>query len=87
MTTAFNGRAKTIAGPAEHAFAITPDDDNDLGQFARAIYVGGSGAIAITLPSGDDVVLSGVAAGTLLPIRVARLKATGTTATHIVGLV
>lgn len=67
MSNSFNGRAKAISGPAEHAFSITPDDDNDLGQIARAIYVGGTGAIAVTLPSGAEAVFSGVAAGTCCP--------------------
>lgn len=86
MTNLSNGRASAITGPAEHAFPITPDDDTDLSQSARALYVGGTGAVAITLPSGAEVVLNGVVAGTILPVRVARVRQTGTTASHIVGL-
>jgi hypothetical protein len=87
MTILHNGRASSITGPAEHGFTITPDDDADLVQPARALYVGSTGAVAVTLPSGAHIVLHGFVGGTVLPIRVMRLHATGTTAGDIVGLV
>src|SRR5690606_39543783 len=87
MTILHNGRASSITGPAEHGFSITPDDGADLAQPVRALYVGSTGAVAVTLPSGAHVVLQGVVGGTVLPIRVVRLHATGTTAGDIVGLI
>ncbi len=87
MSGIISGRAASLTGPAEHAFAITPDDGVDLAEPVRALYVGNAGAIAVTLPSGAEVVLDGVAGGTLLPIRAVRVKAAGTSAGAIVGLV
>lgn len=63
---------------------MTPHDSNT--QAGRALYVGGAGDIAVVMKNGDEVTFSGVAAGTLLPIRVTKVKATGTTATLILRL-
>lgn len=87
MTNFHKGRAASITGPATHGFAITPDDDADLPQPARAFYVGGTGGVAVKLPSGADVTFKGVVGGTVLPVSVVRVYATGTTASDIVGLV
>ena len=67
-------------------FAVTPDNDTDLVQLPQALWIGGTGNIAVTLPSGN-VSLLAVPAGTLLPVRASRVLATGTTATSIVALV
>lgn len=76
-----------LAGPASNAFAITPNDGTDLTFTTRAIYVGGAGAVAVDLAkSGTNITFSGIPAGTVLPIAVNRVRATGTTATGIVGL-
>lgn len=72
--------------PAVYAAAITPHDTNDLAYDIRAIYVGGAGDIALITTGGSAVTLSAVPAGSILPIRASRIKATGTTATLIVGL-
>lgn len=73
--------------PALGAFAITPNDstDNMGGKPVRAIWVGGAGNIALTTSNGEDVTISGIIAGTLLPIRPSRIKSTSTTATNLVG--
>jgi hypothetical protein len=52
----------------------------------RALYVGGGGNLAVRLQDGTELTLANMPAGTLLPIRVTRILATGTTATEIVGL-
>lgn len=73
--------------PADDIVAVTPSDVAVLAP-TRAIWVGGAGNIAV-LPAGQDsvaVTITGVAAGTLLPIRVVQVLSTGTTATGIVAL-
>ena len=76
--------------PAISAAAVTASDSTDLrvnGQLPRAIWIGGAGNLAVKL--GDDataVTLTGVAAGTLLPIRPVNVMSTNTTATGIVAL-
>ena len=54
---------------------------------SRALWVGGtSGTITAIMADGTTVLFSGVPTGTLLPIRVSRVKATGTAATLIVAI-
>jgi hypothetical protein len=72
--------------PATHAALVSPNDGVDLEYTSRALYVGGAGAVAVTMLGGDAVTFSGVLAGTILPIRVTRVKSTGTTATLILAL-
>ena len=84
MADDFSTLSSGLSSPAPDAFAITPDDATDLANLPRAIYVGGTGNIVVTM--GGDVTFSSVPAGTLLPIRPSRVKATGTTATNLLGL-
>ena len=73
--------------PVRRAFVITPNDNGDLDYVTRAVYVGKTGDIRVCLI--DDTVavtFVGVLAGTLLPIRIKDVLATGTTATDLVGL-
>jgi hypothetical protein len=72
--------------PAVDAFAITPDNSNDLATVTRGIYVGVSGDLKVITLGGETVTFVGLAAGMIHPIRVARVLATGTTATSIVGV-
>lgn len=69
------------------ALAVTPSDSADLpGGPSVALWIGGSGALSVIL-EGDasPVLISGIVAGTLLPVRAKRVRATGTTATLIVA--
>lgn len=86
MTDRFNSRAEGLTAPARHGFDITPADGADLGELTRALYVGGAGNVTLVMASGAEVTLAGLLAGSLLPLRVRRVKATGTTATALVGL-
>lgn len=73
--------------PAFGAFEIDPDDDVTYDLGTTGLYVGGAGNITVRMLNGEDTVLfSNIAPGTILPIRVTRVYATGTTATLIVGL-
>lgn len=76
-----------LADPAEHAFAITPNDTTDLSYVTRAIWVGGAGNLNVVMLSGATVLFSGIAAGTLMRVRASRVMATSTTATLLVGMV
>jgi hypothetical protein len=69
------------------AVAVTPNDGTDLVNTSRAIYVGVSGNIAVILDKdSSSVIFVGAQAGSVLPIRVKRVLATGTTATSLVAL-
>lgn len=61
---------------------VTPNNSNDLTN-TGILYVGGAGNISLDLADGVNVTINGVAAGTILPVRVKRVRATGTTATNI----
>ena len=74
------------SGPARHMFAITPDDVAEFEYLSTGIYVGGSGDVVVIDPdSGAAVTFFAVPAGTILPIRVARVM-TATTATNLTGM-
>jgi hypothetical protein len=86
MTDTFKTHGRSLTSPPEDAAAITPDDGQDLAVATRAVWVGGGGDLRLRMLGGAEVTLQGVAAGSLLPLRVARVFATGTTATALVGL-
>jgi hypothetical protein len=69
-----------------HAFAITKNDNANLAQSTRGIYVGAAGDLKIDTTNGDTVTLVGLAAGVVHPIAAKKVYSTGTTATGIVGL-
>ena len=71
--------------PPERAKAVVPSDGTSLDAIPRALYVGTAGNLAITMAGGDDVTLLNVEAGSMLPLRVTHVKATGTTAANIVA--
>jgi len=64
--------------------AITPSDSVD--QQYSGIYVGGAGNVSVIMESGDTVTFTAPPVGTILPIRVKRVRATATTATLLIGL-
>lgn len=69
---------------ADTAQAITTSDTAP-NVYAR-LYVGGAGNVKVTTENGDAVTFTAVPVGTVLPIRVQLVWATGTTATNIVGM-
>ena len=70
--------------------AVTPSDSEDLSKpTPRAIYVGGTGDITVTLAAmadGEGITLKGISEGAILKIEAKRIWDTGTTATDIVAL-
>ena len=74
-------------GPARRLFAIAPNDGVDLLFVTTGIYVGATGNLSvIDRDTGTAVTFEAVPAGTILPIRVARVRATGTSASALVGM-
>ncbi|RIY02599.1 hypothetical protein D3218_04335 [Aureimonas flava] len=79
--------APAAAGPATRLFAVTPSDTAELPFVTTGLYVGSGGDVAVQdRLSGETVVFRNVGEGAGLPVRVARVLATGTTAGQIVGL-
>ena len=76
-----------LSMPATKALSITPDDDDNLTFATRGVYIGGGGDLRVDMQGGGvAVTFVGLAAGTVLPVRVAKVYATGTTATSLVGM-
>ena len=78
--------ATALNSPYRHAAAVTPSDTVDLIDVSRALFVGGTGNLAVITEGVETVALTGIAAGTELRLCVSRVKATGTTATNITAL-
>ena len=73
-------------GPARQAFTITPHDANAIAVLPRAVIATGAGNVALrAIDSGADVTIA-FAAGQVLDIRASHIRATGTTATGLIGL-
>lgn len=72
----------TFLASAIGAFTITPSA-TPLAKETRAIYVGATGSVTVTMQSGESVTLNNLAAGVLHPIRATHV--TSATASGIVG--
>lgn len=102
MPLLFTQTANTpgIKQPSEfEGYAVTPSDAADLQhrsyavssgtvayEAATAIYVTGAGNVNVQLAGGGTAVLTGLSAGQILRINVARILSTSTTATGIFAL-
>lgn len=80
------GSAEWLVTPASNVQEVTPDDVTDLDYVTRGLWIGVAGSVYITAANGAEALIQGIPAGTILPIRVSRVHATGTTATGIVAL-
>ena len=67
------------------AQAVTPSD-TAVNRFRR-VYVGTGGNLSVEMENGGTVTFTAVPNGTTLPIRTVRIRATGTTASNILGLI
>lgn len=91
MTDAFEKHQPSLDGPAPDAQNITPSQ-SELPYVSRALYIGGTGNVAVRMKGGEDVIFEDVPAGTILPIRVTHVWDTGgspsytTTATKITAI-
>jgi hypothetical protein len=73
--------------PGTKVVAVVPDDNTDLVTYAKALYIGVTGDIAV-VPIGQStsVVFKNHPVGYFLGCRVARILSTGTTASQILAL-
>lgn len=74
-----------LLGHCDQGIVVAPSDATDLPIRPRAIYVGGTGDIVVTM-GGTDLTFKAVPVGAWLWISPTRIKNTGTTATLMLAL-
>ena len=83
----FSAIADTVVAPSANAFPIVPDDENDLPEVTKALYIGTGGTLVLrSIHSDQDATFVNVISGSILDVRTVAVRATGTTASDIVGL-
>lgn len=82
----FSDYPTSLTAPARDAAAVAPNDAADLAVLPRALFIGQPGDVSARLAGGQTVVFRNIQAGSVLPIRAARVNSTGTTAADILAL-
>lgn len=83
MTDTFQSHAQSLIAPPSSAAPVVPSDTADLPYVSRALHIGTPGDLRVLTRNGQDVTYRNVTGTKIL--RVARVFATGTTATDIVS--
>ena len=65
------------------AAAVTPSDTVNFAE-PSVIFVGTTGALRVLTAQGSDVTFNAIPGGTVVPLQVLRVFASGTSATNIV---
>lgn len=71
-----------------NVYAITPSDTAVLTEAVGQLYLGTAGDVALVTDAGQSITLHALTAGQAhkFPFRITQVKATGTTATNVVGI-
>ncbi len=87
MTDLFAAAADSPMAPAERCFAVIPSDTDLLSMATKALFVGTGGNITLRTVNGtEDVTFRNLPDAAVIDVRVAAVRATGTTAADIVAL-
>jgi hypothetical protein len=82
-----NLRYKTAdATVSSYSAAAVTTSDSSVIPVTRALYIGADGNVKVDMAVDGTVTFVGLKGGTVLPIQVVRVYATGTTSTNIVAL-
>ena len=75
------------AAPGEDAALVTPNDTTDLPlKPARSLYIGTGGNVEVITARGTTIIIPNIPSGTILPLKVTRVRAALTTASDIVAI-
>lgn len=85
MADTFSSHTEGLNSPPSNLIAVTPSDSTDLPHVSRGLNVAQSGTVRVTTLGGTTADIT-IVAGIVMPLRVARVWASGTTATGIVAL-
>lgn len=66
------------------AALVTPSDTVDI-AVTKGLMIGGTGALAVIMSSGQQLIITGLAVGVIHQMAVRRVLAAGTAATNIVA--
>lgn len=77
MTDLCQGQQAGLDSPATGIEAVTYDQD--FAYLSRGLWVGADGNVSVVTSRGQTVTIVGVKQGTLLPIRIKQVAASGTT--------
>ncbi len=67
------------------AAAVTPSDTVNF-ETASVLFVGTTGAVRVLTAQGSDVTFGIIPGGTVVPLQVLRVYATGTNATNLIRI-
>lgn len=84
IKTRHTGKAVALTNPITGCYTVTPNDTTDLQEVPISLYIGGAGALKVTMLDDSVVVYPAITAGRH-NLRVKRVWATGTSATGIVA--
>lgn len=83
----FANTLESVVAPASDCFPIAPNDSSDVPKATKALFVGTGGDIVLRSVSGAaDVTFRNLPDGSILDVRVRAVRATGTSASNLVGL-
>ena len=87
MADPFEGAVDSTSAPATRAVPVVPHDANPLTDVPKALFVGTGGDLTMRgLNDVADTVWKNVPSGAELSFRASHVRATGTTAAHILAL-
>jgi len=83
----FGSQVDSVSSPSLAPFAITPSDSAELAKIPKALWIGTGGDVNVQgVNNASPVMFRNVPNGFIVPVRVRKVLATGTTATDIVAL-
>jgi hypothetical protein len=86
MTIPLPSHSDSAEGPARNPFAIVPSDTAELPVIPKGIYVGSGGDVVLRGMTGSaDVTYRNLADGSYIAVRARYVRATGTTASSLIG--
>lgn len=85
LTDPFHAHTPGLESPPQGLLDVSPSDTADLPSLLRGFMVRTSGDVAVVMFDGSEGVIPMVQPGSQIVARIRRVRATGTTATGIVG--
>lgn len=82
----FERLADAPGAPSRAPFAVVPSDTAELGATVKGIYVGTGGDVTLRgIDSTADVIYRNLPDASYIAVRASHVRATGTTATNLIG--